>query len=72
LNNKKVSILEKTFAPIVKWVTTHVVVVLAIRHNWNIKHLDVKTTFLNNDLVKEVYMKQPQGFEVLGKEHQVS
>jgi hypothetical protein len=47
------------------------VVVLSTQHNWSIKHLDVKTTFLNNDLVKEVYMTQPQGFEVLGKEHQV-
>jgi hypothetical protein len=47
------------------------VVVLAAQQHWNIKHLVVKRIFLNSDLVKEVYMTQPQGFEVLGKEHQV-
>jgi hypothetical protein len=36
---------EKSFAPIVKWVTMRMVVVLAVQHNWSIKHLDVKTTF---------------------------
>jgi hypothetical protein len=35
------------------------------------KHLDVKTTFYNSDLVDKVYMTQLQGFEVLGREHQV-
>jgi hypothetical protein len=36
---------EKTFAPIVKRATIRMVVVLAVQHNWSIKHLDVKTTF---------------------------
>jgi hypothetical protein len=36
---------EETFAPIVKWATIRMVVVLVIRHNWSIKHLDVKITF---------------------------
>jgi hypothetical protein len=31
--------------------------------------MDVKSAFLNADLQKEVYMYQPQGFEVSRKEH---
>ena len=33
--------------------------------------MDVMTTFLNGDLVEDVYMSQPIGFEGLGKEHMV-
>ena len=31
--------------------------------------MDVRTTFLNGDLVKDVYMSQPISFEEFGKEH---
>ena len=30
---------------------------------------NVRTTFLNGDLVENVYMSQPTGFEEVGKEH---
>jgi hypothetical protein len=31
--------------------------------------MDVKTTFLNRDLLENVYMAQPKGFAVKEKEH---
>jgi hypothetical protein len=33
--------------------------------------MDVNTTFLNGDLEKEIYMKQPKGFVVKGKKELV-
>ncbi|GKC59655.1 putative RNA-directed DNA polymerase, partial [Tanacetum coccineum] len=34
--------------------------------------MDVKTTFLHGDLDKEIYMEQPEGFQVKGKEGYVT
>ena len=33
--------------------------------------MDVRITFLNGDLVEDVYLSQPTGFEEVGKEHMV-
>ena len=35
---------------------------LVSHHGWNVHQLDFKTTFLNGDLHKEVYVTQPHGF----------
>ena len=34
----------------------------------HLEQLDAKTTFLHGDLEEEIYMQQPQGYEVKGKE----
>ena len=39
--------------------------------NLKIEQLDVKTTFLHDDLEEEIYMEQPKGFTIKGKEHLV-
>jgi hypothetical protein len=60
-----------TFVPIIKWVTIRMIVVLAYQQGWLIKQLNVCSTFLNGELLKEMFMIQPKGFEVLVREHQV-
>eukprot|EP00253_Pinus_taeda_P034244 PITA_34244 len=44
---------------------------LAAQKKWSIRHMDVKSSFLNGYLEEEVYVEQPQGFEVEGKENNV-
>eukprot|EP00253_Pinus_taeda_P023983 PITA_23983 len=44
---------------------------LAAHKKWSIHHMDVKSSLLNGYLEEEVYVEQPQGFEVEGKENNV-
>jgi hypothetical protein len=44
---------------------------LAATFDLEIEQMDVKTTFLHGDLEEEIYMKQPEGFVVKGKQELV-
>ncbi|QHO13807.1 Retrovirus-related Pol polyprotein [Arachis hypogaea] len=62
---------EEIFSPVVKMSSIRVVLGLAASLNLEVEQLDVKTAFLHGDIDKEIYMEQPEGFEVKGKEHLV-
>jgi hypothetical protein len=62
---------DETFAPVVRWCTIHVIVAIAKQKSWKIYHMDVKAAFLNGDLKETVYIAQPEGFIITGKEHLV-
>jgi len=44
---------------------------LAAAKDWRVHHLDVKSAFLNGELAKTVFIRQPLGFTVKGEEHRV-
>ena len=48
-------------------------IIMAIMTHFNLKwhQMDVRTTFLNGDLVEDFYISQPTGFEEIHKEHMV-
>ena len=59
------------FSLVVKLTTIRTVLGLVAKKDLHLEQLDVKTAFLHGDLEEEIYMKQPQGFEVQGKEKMV-
>ena len=60
-----------TFAPVVRHDTIRLLFALASQLGWKVYHLDVKSTFLNGILLEDIYVQQPEGFEVAGHEHKV-
>ena len=52
-------------------VSIRVLFALASIYDLYVHQMDVKTAFLNDDLVEEVYMEQPEGFVLPGNEKKV-
>ena len=70
-NQKKGIDFEEIFSPVVKMSSIRVVLGIAASLDLEIEQLDVKTAFLHGDLEEEIYMEQPEGFGVKGKENLV-
>jgi transposase InsO family protein len=59
---------NELYAPTMKTKTLRALAALAARNGWNINQYDVSCAFLHADLDGVVYVEQPAGFVVLGKE----
>ncbi|KAK2403542.1 putative mitochondrial protein [Trifolium repens] len=59
---------DEVFSPVARHETIRLVIALACSRRWPLFHLDVKSAFLNGPLEEDVYVKQPPGFELKGKE----
>ena len=49
----------------------HIIMDIVAHFDLELHKMDVRKTFLNGDLVEDVYMSQPIDFEEVGKEHMV-
>lgn len=52
----------ETYSPVVKASTVRIVLSLAVMNKWILRQVDVNNAFLNDFLVEDVYMVQPEGF----------
>ena len=62
---------EDTFFLVARFETIRTLLALVAQVNWLIYQFDVKSTFLNGELKEEVYVSQPEGFIIPGKEEYV-
>ncbi|KAJ9557664.1 hypothetical protein OSB04_012278 [Centaurea solstitialis] len=62
---------EDAFAPVARIETIRLLLAMAAMKGWTMHHVDVKSAFLNGELREQVYVTQPDGFVVKGKEHMV-
>lgn len=54
---------DEVFAPVVQPTTIRLLLTMAGQKKYVVRHMDVKSAFLNGKLEEEIYMKQPPGFE---------
>lgn len=52
-----------TFSLVVKLATVHLVLALVVSNSWLLRQIDVRNALFHGFLNKDVYMKQPPGFE---------
>lgn len=62
---------EETFTPVARFDTIKAVLAIAARYKWEVYQFDVKSAFLNGYLAEDVYVEQPPGYEVKGRETKV-
>ncbi|KAK0588253.1 hypothetical protein LWI29_036741 [Acer saccharum] len=53
---------NETFSPVVKPVTVHLILTIAVTNGWPLRQLDVNNAFLQGTLTDDVYMVQPPDF----------
>ena len=59
---------NETFSPVSCKDSFRIIMALVAHYDLELHQMDVKTTFLNGDLEENVYMAQPKGFVMEGKE----
>ena len=62
---------KETFSPMSTKDSLCIIMAIVAHFDLELHQMDVRTTFLNGDLVEDVYMSQLIGFEEFGKDHMV-
>eukprot|EP00253_Pinus_taeda_P015273 PITA_15273 len=55
------------FSPVAKVTSIRLLLSVATAFDFEVEHMDVRTTFVHGDLEEEIYMKQPKGFAMKSK-----
>lgn len=62
---------DEVFAPVVKHETIRGLLLVAAHRKLHVRHLDVKSAYLNGELEEEIFLEQPEGFQKRGHESKV-
>ena len=62
---------EETFSHVARYTSIITIIALAAKMKWKLHQMHVKTTILNGVIEEEVYIEQPQGFEVEDRKSRV-
>ena len=61
---------DEVFSPVVKHTSIRVLLAMVALFDLELEQLDMKTVFLHGELEETIYMSQPEGYFVEGKEDQ--
>ncbi|CAH9091505.1 unnamed protein product [Cuscuta europaea] len=54
---------QDIFAPVIKFKTLRLLLVMIVVFDWELEQMDGKTAFLHGDINETIYMSQPPGYE---------
>jgi len=60
---------KKTFAPTVRYATIWIILAITALEDLELRSVDISHAYLNGELEEEIYMQQPEGFEVGGLDY---
>ena len=66
-NQKYGTDYDKTFCPVVRFESVQTLIASATKHKLQLYQIDIAAVFLNGELEEEIYIKQPEQFEVKEK-----
>jgi hypothetical protein len=59
----------ETLSPVSCKDSFSIIMALVVHYDLELHQMDIKTVFLNGDLLENIYMAQPKGFAMKEKEH---
>jgi len=59
---------DETFSPVVRFDSIRALLAFAVQKKMLIHQIDVVAAFLHGDLEEDIYMEQPEGYVIPGKE----
>lgn len=62
---------NETYSPTIRLTSIHFILTLACKLNLELRQIDIKGAYLNGIIDEDVYMRQPEGFVIEGKENMV-
>ena len=62
---------EETFPPVARYSSIRTILALCVQMGWHIHQMDVKTVFHNGIIEEEMYIEQPEGFEIFSSKSHV-
>jgi hypothetical protein len=54
---------DETYSPVIKPTTVRTVLSIAISSGWSLRQIDIQNAFLHGNLLEEVFMSQPPGYQ---------
>ena len=61
----------EVFSPVARMESIRILIAITAQEEWELHHLDVKTAFLNEEIKEDIYISQPEGFKIKGKEDHI-
>ena len=62
---------EETLAPVARYSSIRTIISLATEMGWRVHQMDIKTAFFNGMIQEEVFIEQPEAFDVENRETHV-